>query len=332
MPWSPRPTSAALCSCLALGIASHAAAAPTPEDAKRADALFEEGTRLMDEGRYDRACPALQESLVIDPATGTALALARCFEKAGKLASAWSAYLDAEARAYASGQQEREDAARLQAASLAPRLPYIAITLGGDVATALGLVLELDGRAIAKGALGPPIPVDPGYHVVEVRADKKQPDRRVLRIAEAETRPIFFSSLADEAVAAAPSDSNGSADPSSDGGTLRMIGFGVGGAGLVGLGVGSVFGLLAAGASSDSDEACGPFEAGRGGTASQYDNCVTQRDDAGGLADVSTVAFIAGGILTAAGVGMIVFGGSEGDEVAVEIIPAPTSVTARGRF
>src|SRR5882757_7808503 len=50
-------------------------------DAVRAEALFDEGRRLMTAGDFTAACPKFASSQALDPAIGTALNLANCYEK-----------------------------------------------------------------------------------------------------------------------------------------------------------------------------------------------------------------------------------------------------------
>src|SRR5262245_62252923 len=92
-----------------------------------AEALFREGTALLDEKRYAEACPKLAESHRLDPATGTLLALAFCHEGEGRLASAWAEFAEVAGRARAEGRTDREHVAREHAANLKPRLARLSV-------------------------------------------------------------------------------------------------------------------------------------------------------------------------------------------------------------
>ena len=86
----------------------------------------------------------------------------------------------------------------------------------------------------------------------------------------------------------APHD-NGPAPVSSDGSTQRTAGWIVGGIGVVGLGLGSYFGLRAVGKWHDSDAECPT-------SATCTSDGATASEDAGKAADISTVSFIVGGV------------------------------------
>jgi hypothetical protein len=108
------------------------------------------------------------------------------------------------------------------------------------------------------------------------------------------------------------------ADQGSEGGGsgLRTVGFvalGVGGAALVG---GLVTGLMAKGKESDATDQCNADKVCP--TAAEKDF-----DSASSLAGVSTVLYIGGGVLAAAGIGMVVFGGGGGKESAPAAARAP---------
>src|ERR1700689_1185250 len=60
-----------------------------PRDPTAAETLFARGKHLIEQGHTTEACAAFAESLQLDPAGGTLLRLALCYEADGKLASAW---------------------------------------------------------------------------------------------------------------------------------------------------------------------------------------------------------------------------------------------------
>src|SRR5436305_1863991 len=86
------------------------------QDVTGAQALFEEGRRLMAAGKYAEACPKLAASQKLDPGAGTLLNLASCYEKAGQNASSWATFKEAAAAARQSGHADWEKAAREKAA------------------------------------------------------------------------------------------------------------------------------------------------------------------------------------------------------------------------
>ena len=111
---------AAFVSCL---VASAMAAAATTEDTAAAQALFEEGRRLVKAGSFNDACPKFAESQRLDPAIGTHFQLAECLERTGQIAAAWTHYVAVSDEASLSGPTEREKFVRARAEALRPRPP-----------------------------------------------------------------------------------------------------------------------------------------------------------------------------------------------------------------
>lgn len=169
----------ALSSALA---AACAAAAPASiaraQTSAAAELAFREGRQLMNQGRYQEACPKFEESQRLDPAPGTQLNLADCYEKQGRTASAWETFRAAEAAAHDSGQPDFASEARRRAVALEPRLCKLALSAAQPVA---GLEVALDGEPVTE-LIGSAVPVDPGEHAVTASAPARRPWSQRVRI------------------------------------------------------------------------------------------------------------------------------------------------------
>jgi hypothetical protein len=165
--------------CLTLSAAS--ANAQSASDSATAQALFDRAKKLMSDGKYPEACSALEESQRIESRSGTALNLADCYEHAGRLASAWSMFLEAATLAKASGNTDREHGARERATALAPRLSNLLIN-APSVASTPGLEITRDGELVGSAQLGIPLPADAGKHTIAAKAPGRKPWQTELTI------------------------------------------------------------------------------------------------------------------------------------------------------
>jgi hypothetical protein len=163
-----RPTLCAL--GLVLGASPSAWAAPTPEDVALSEALFREGKTLLQEGKFDLACPKLAESHRLDPAGGTLVTLGLCYEGAGKTASAWVVFSEALAAAERDKRTDRIKLAKEHIATLETRLSYLTIELASEGIGTSEFTLTRDGANVNRAALGTASAVDPGKHIVNVSA------------------------------------------------------------------------------------------------------------------------------------------------------------------
>ncbi|HVK68615.1 MAG TPA: tetratricopeptide repeat protein [Polyangium sp.] len=165
----------ALALLLSLGVTTSGARAhaQSPEGASIvvAEALFQQGRVLLDQGRYAEACLKLAESQRLDPKLGTLLNLAVCHEKEGKIATAWAEYTSAASLARGKGQKDREQFARDHVAELKKKLAYVVLRMEAPPA---GLGMKLDDKPIDVAALNVPLPIDPGKHTVSAMAPGKR--------------------------------------------------------------------------------------------------------------------------------------------------------------
>ncbi len=152
-------------------LASPAWAAPTPEDVALSEALFREGKTLLQEGKFDIACPKLAESHRLDPAGGTIVTLGLCYEGAGKTATAWVVFGDALAAAERDKRADRIKLTKEHIATLEKRLSYLTIELAPEGIGTSEFAMTRDGAKVARAALGTASAVDPGKHVINVSAE-----------------------------------------------------------------------------------------------------------------------------------------------------------------
>ncbi len=248
---------AALALLGSIGIAP-VARAQSAADKAAAEALFDEGKRLRDAKRYSEACPKLADSQRLDPAVGTLLNLALCYKEAGQTASAWSTYREAAAQAASARQADREQLARDEAAALEPKLTKLIIEVAPEVAKIQGLEIKRDGAPVPQGLWGVAAPVDPGVRSIDVTAPGKKPLHMDAKAEGAgATAKVVVNALEDApstgepVTPVTPVVTGKQQDPQpkpidkggSPGQTQRIIGFVVGGLGVVGVGVGVVFTL-----------------------------------------------------------------------------------------
>jgi hypothetical protein len=285
-------------------------ALPARAASPAAEALFEEGRRLLEAGRTDEACVKLAESLAQEASSGTLLNLALCHETEGKVATAWAEYRAAARLARQQGRSDRADTAEERALGLEPKLPRLTLTAEHPLA---GLKVLIDDIAIGEGALGVAVPLDAGPHRVAASApghvtwtaEVAIADAQQLELAipalESEPAPVLVAPAAPAPVAArpqrrpAPVRVTAKVTPQRSGSGAATVGWIVGGVGIVGLGVGTVFGLRSLASYHAADRACPNLHEKCSSLAIQ-DRVASERE-----AWVSNIAFGVG--IVAAGTG-----------------------------
>jgi hypothetical protein len=287
-------------------LAPSALAAPTAQQRALAEQLFRDARKLVKSGDIDEACPKFAESQRLDPQLGTLLHLATCHEKQGLTASAWVEYTEATALAKRAGESDREAIARARADKLEQRLSRLSIEAAERPP---GFEVLLDGKRLGDAAIGTAVPVDPGAHDIEARAPGRVPWRGEVVIDEGPSEQSFAIPALEEG--AAPDDPGPKViderpDEAQEDGTVMLIsGIAVGGVGIAGLVVGTVFGLSAVSKSDEADTFCeGKF------CEPQGLDLHTEADDA---ALISTISFVAGGALVVTGVVLIALAPSGSD-------------------
>ena len=144
------------------------------------EALFEEGVALADAGRYREACAKFEASQELDAAVGTLLRLADCYEKTGRLASAWARFREARSLAQAQAMPDRERMASQRAVALDAKIQRLTITVAEPVPN--GLSVQVGDAPVPRATWGSALPIDAGRLTISASAPGYLPFRKELVI------------------------------------------------------------------------------------------------------------------------------------------------------
>ena len=204
-----------------------------------------------------------------------------------------------------------------------PSVVLVALDAAGAVLPDVGV--SMDGAATLHKADGTAWEVDPGRHTFTfVQADGTKVDKALVVVEGQKDQRVTVTLGAPPPapvpapapaapVPAAPDEKPASSTPF----PYRTVGYTVGGVGVAGLIVGSIFGIEALSTKSShchGDGGCSPGEAS---------TALTQ-------GNVSTVGFVAGGILAAGGLTLVLVAPARKDTQAMHVEAAPLVGTGPG--
>lgn len=298
---------------------SSAWADPTPTPAQRAtsDVLFSDAKALVKAGQYNEACPKFVESQRIYPTPGTLLNIGDCYENTTppRIASALGAYKLAEVSARGKKDADREEEAVRRWNAAKPRLASVVLRVAPS-SRVEGLRVRWAGEVAGEGMWGTAMPIDPGEYTVEAEAPgRKSWTGKVVVASTPGTMTVDIPEL----VPAPDAPTETSAPVST---TQRTVGIVVGGVGIVGIVIGSVFGAKTLGKTSDAKDHCST------GEPAQCDATGLQLESSAKTTGaVSTVAFLLGGAALVGGVVLFATAPRGADKKAasaLRITAAPT--------
>jgi hypothetical protein len=311
-----RARRAALTTALLLVLTAGTARADAPGMAIE---LFTQGKQLMSAGDFAEARVRLIESARLDPKVGTLASLAVCEEKLGHLAQAHARWQQARALATATNDARRP-LTESEIARIDRIVPKLSIEVRGP--SPKGLVIKADELEIGPGMMRAPLPVDPGEHMVTAVAPGKRPwSQEVHAEADGKVTPVAVGPLED-APEAGPAASAGSAGaaaggeghPAAGGGGWRgqrTTGVVVTGIGVAGLVVGGVFGLQTLVLKHQRGQFCDASNVCTDPRGLSLDR------DARTAATVSTISAVAGGVVAAGGLLLVLTAPRAQREVAI---------------
>jgi hypothetical protein len=305
------------------------AAAAEPDAGTRAAArtLAEDGVSALQNGDAATAVQKLEKAHRALQAPSVALWSARALVKLGLLVEARERYIEA-TRLPISGDKAVQEQAKLDAQAegdqLLPRIPSLLVSVAGEPA---GLSVTVDGKELPELLLGEARPTNPGQHQVVAKRGAEQA-RETLTLTEGEHRRLELKlALATGTSPTAPATAAGGSmpearKPGSTKRTLGLVAIVAGGAGLV---TGGVTGFIALNKKKalDDDERCLNGQCLYSAEA-EVKSLRTFRT-------ISTVGFVAGGVLAAAGVTLLLTAprpesAEQSARVSLRIGPAQLSV------
>ena len=314
------------------------AGAPTDVRAT-AEKLYQDAYALTLEGDHARACKLYEESDRLDPANGTKLELARCYEKTARPASAWALYVAVAEADAARGNWARGAEARARADALEAELPRLVLMVPASVAALPGLTITRDGVPVGEALWGAPMPVDLGKHTIRASRPDNQAWVGIVNVSR-KHETVVVAIPAPSASAPPGRDAPGGREGARDvGNRPPALALAFGGVALAGLTVGGVCGGLALAKWTEVED----LAPGQCSAPARLSGCTQAVADKGAeasrFAAASTAGFVVGGAALAAGaLAWLASGSDKGPASAarIHILPAVGSAgvgaLVRGEF
>ncbi|MGE5181385.1 MAG: hypothetical protein ACM31C_04965 [Acidobacteriota bacterium] len=302
-----------LVACAVVGVMSTAVAGPAEK--KRADKLFDDGRRYLANKEYALACTAFEQSQQADPAIGTQLNIALCYEEWGHVAAALKAFQEAE-RLAAARHDNRAKAAHKKVEELTPKVPHLTLEVAANADPST--VFLLDGKEAERSVLGGDMILEPGQHTMEVRVPGVPPKTTTITLALGDHKripvevPTPPTVVVHQVVQAPPPAAAPPAPPRDKPRLYAGIGLAAGGG--VALGVASYVALIAR---SDYNTAIAQCPSNTCTTRKAYD------DTQAAISNANIASIVAGAGVVLAGVGVYLILTSHGQRAESRVSAAP---------
>jgi hypothetical protein len=309
------------------------AAEPSEADIATARELAKQAFAAYDAHDYAKAETLFEKASDLYPAPTLLLGLARSRVKLGKYVKARENYNriiksnlpDTASDAFV----EAQESARKEVLEVEPKLAWVTITVQG--VDPEQLTVTLDGEEVPSAAIGVKRPVDPGGHAVRALGDGWVPFEAPFQIAEGGAKSVVVT------MQPAPSPKpDGQPDPHPQplpapapstqmpGSPLTIVGFvllGVGGASLI---AGAITGGIAVGQHGELSDNCVDNRC----EPAQYDTL----DGFELTSTISTVTLIAGGVIAAAGLTLVLVAPSSDEPASALVTVGPASLSLSATF
>lgn len=304
--------------------AAHAAEAATAAGEQQAAAKFRSGIERYDARDFAGALALFQEAWQLSHSPNARLYVARCFAEQGRNVEAHTELTGVIVDATASGDARYErtrEAAQAELTVIGLRVAKLVITLPDLLP---GLSVTVNDAAVTEEQLGIPLVLAPGKHHIAATATGMKPLERDVDVAagQSKTVTLALSPAAEERPRPEPA-------PRRSGGlgAVRTAGLVTAGAGVAGLGLFAVTGLMAKSKYDSVHDACG-------GTRCADDKYASDIDSGKSLQTVANVSLVFGSLALVAGGSFFLFGPrpEADDAAAAYLLPGGGYASYRARF
>lgn len=338
---------------LALGTAllppaALAAPAAVVDDETRAAArkLGTEGVKAYQAGDYDKASEKLERAFSLLEAPSLGLWSARALEKKGQLVKAAERYLKTtrlpvEAGGEAAVQEQAKADAAAEREALLPRIPELVIEIEG--ADPSEVDVTINGAPVKTALIGTARPTDPGVAEIVARRGSDEVRQRI-DLEEGQSRSVTLNlqtgqaaldesgsskgAARDDEAGATPAGATESGPRSEGSGKSRWqipVGWTALGLGVAGLATGGITAGLAASEYGTAKVGCNDDNVCPMGHEDQVSGYNTLRM-------ASSVGFIAGGVLAATGITLLLVAPKRTESAYIAPVLGFGTVGVRGRF
>jgi hypothetical protein len=235
------------------------AAAPSPEDAKKATNLFMNASELFKAKKFSLALDQFKESYAAVPSPNSHLYIARCLAALGDTRAAWLEFNkvvdEADARAATEEKYApTRDTARVERDELGSKLAFVTL----NVSAGANVTVRVGSESIPREQWNKPLPFPPGSAEAVLEVDGKAADTKPLTLSAGDKRSVTLTPPPEEK--AAPPEPTPAEpampEPSSGSNRLRTAAYGAGAVGVAGFVMFAVAGPISLGTYADLTNRC----------------------------------------------------------------------------
>ncbi len=301
--------------------------ATAPAQPSDAAARFAEAQALFDKGSFAEALAKFAPLAEETGSPNVLLYVARSLRELGRTTEAYDAMqiavrVSTERAVAEEKYAPTRDAASAELAILALKVSHVIVAIAdGPSSPEGGAVVKLDGTTLTAAQIGSSMTVMPGEHAVELEVPGSPTVKRKVTVAAGESKTLALAAGQVDKTTPPPGLSPAK-DEGKSGGTLRTVGFIVGGVGAASLVVGVVTGIMSSSEFASLEDECGTTRCTDPGAADTIDSGKS-------LETVANITLIGGAVLVVAAVPLVIFGGPSEPSGTASITASPDGAALR---